>query len=45
MFDVDQMVEEYYSMLYQEHKESELDNLMDYFKSVFDVKAHIPYPF
>ncbi len=36
--DVDQIIEEYDRMNYEDHKESEVNNLMKYFKSAYDVR-------
>jgi hypothetical protein len=38
MFDVDQIIEENDSQLYEDHKESEVNNLLDYFESAYIVK-------
>lgn len=36
--DVDKIIEEYDRMSYEDHKESEVNDLTNYFKSAYDVK-------
>ena len=38
MFNVDKILEEHDSLLWEEHKESEVDNLLDYFEPACNVK-------